>query len=582
MDNLIKCLVAICCLCLALIDQAESELPPTRFNVSFSQLDSCDSFSVPNTGYSYRKFYMLRDLSNNNRKAGERLHLKFYVLTTMDAHILLSVTNHPRINDRVYEIVIGAGANTFSAIRTSMGLRRVATSQEPNLVSLYEPTPIEIVQTQNGELFVYIPGFKSEPLMQFIDNDPLTINYLSFSSFGSNTARWFFDCGFDGYDKEIAEDVHDQTPVGKLLERLNFQAENASLPANLTHMLFHFQTRSLAYEQSNSMLLTRMNMMIHWQDKRLGWRPQDFGSIKSIEHPDLRIWTPHLSVLNGALQSVAEILHSYELRVYANGNVTLYANNLQLTSWCVDSARNWPNERVTCDIELGLILPEEQQPLDLTYDIYRKPIGPHEHVNMPSGWSFSEVSVVPVDTDAARRYNPKGMVQKMAGDVAIEFKLQRNGSFYMTVFYLPLIACQMFLLMSFVLRSNRRSALILIALLITAWGMMYMTRHASPHYVPPLMTAYKALMMTTTYCYILHICIIWLELYPPRSSAPDCLVALINCNGLRCILGLRFADSNYYCDIQENPWRHLAKILNNLSTLLVIVVFALVDITSGV
>jgi len=30
-----------------------------------------------------------------------------------------------------------------------MGLRRVATSQEPNLVSLYEPTPIEIVQTQS-------------------------------------------------------------------------------------------------------------------------------------------------------------------------------------------------------------------------------------------------------------------------------------------------------------------------------------------------------------------------------------------------------------------------------------------------
>jgi len=104
MNNLIKCLLTICCLCLALIDQAESEQPSTRFNVSFSQLDSCESFSVPNTGYGYRKFYMLHELSNNNRKAGERLHLKFYVLTSMDAHILLSVTSHPRVNDRVYEI----------------------------------------------------------------------------------------------------------------------------------------------------------------------------------------------------------------------------------------------------------------------------------------------------------------------------------------------------------------------------------------------------------------------------------------------------------------------------------------------
>jgi len=55
-------------------------------------------------------------------------------------------------------------------------------------------------------------------------------------------------------------------------------------------------------------------------------------------------------------------------------------------------------------------------------------------------------------------------------------------------------------------------------------------------------TAYKAVMMVATYCYILHICMIWLELYPPRSQAPDWLVALINSNVLRCVLGLRFAD----------------------------------------
>ncbi|XP_043643566.1 acetylcholine receptor subunit beta [Drosophila teissieri] len=581
MNNLIKG----CCLCLllVLIDQAESaQSSSTRFNVSFSQLDSCESYSVPNTGYGYRKFYMLRELSNNNRKAGERLHLKFYVLTAMDAHILLSVTNHPRLNDRVYEIVIGAGGNTFSAIRNAMGMRRVATSQEPNLVSPYEPTPIEIVQTQNGELFVYIPGFKKEPLLQFIDEAPLTINYLSFSSFGSNTARWFYDCGFDGYESEIAPIEKEETKTEKLLNQLNIQAENASLPANLSSVLFHFQTRSLAYEQTNSMLQTRMHMMMHWRDSRLGWKPADFDSLESFEHPELRIWKPQMYVLNGALQSMGQVLQSYELRVYANGSITLYAQNLQLASWCVDSARNWPSERVTCDIELGLIGQEGQQNVALIYDDQRKPIAPNEHVNTPSGWSFTQMSVVMVDNDSQRRYSPKGMMQKMSGDVAIEFTLQRNRNFYMTVFYVPLIACQMFVIMSFVLRSTRRSSLILIALLITAWGLMYMTRHASPHYVPPMMTAYKVIMMTTTYCYILHICIIWLELYPPRSKAPSWLVGLINCNVLRCILGLRLADSSDYCDIQENPWRHLAKILNNLSSILVIITFAIVDITSGI
>ncbi|EDV55558.1 acetylcholine receptor subunit beta-type acr-3 [Drosophila erecta] len=569
-------------LLLGLMDQAKSAQSSTRFNVSFAQLDSCESLSVPNTGYGYRKFYILHELSNNNRKAGERLHLKFYVLTAMDAHILLSVTNHPRLNDRVYEIVIGAGGNTFSAIRNAMGMRRVATSQEANLVSVYDPTPIEIVQTQNGELFVYIPGFKKEPLLQFIDEAPLTINYLSFSSFGSNTARWFYDCGFDGYESEIAPIEKEETKIEKLLNQLNIQAENASLPANLSSILFHFQTRSLAYEQTNSMLQTRMHMMMHWRDSRLGWKPKDFDSLESFEHPDLRIWKPHMNVLNGALQSMGEVLQSYQLRVYANGSITLYAQNLQLSSWCVDSARNWPGERVTCDIELGLIGQEGQENVALIYDDLRKPIAPNEHVNTPSGWSITKVSVVMVDDDSQRRYNPKGMMQKMTGDVAIEFTLQGNRSFYMTIFYTPLIACQMFVTMSFILRSTRRSSLILIALLISGWGLMYMTRYASPHYVPPIMTAYKVIMMATTYCYILHICLIWLVLYPPRSKAPDWLVGLINNVVLRFILGLRLANSTDHDDLQENPWRNLAKVLNNLSLFLVTITFAIVDITSGI
>ncbi|XP_016991994.1 acetylcholine receptor subunit beta [Drosophila rhopaloa] len=586
MSNLINwcwCLVAIsyCLLCLAPIDYAESALQQTRFNVSFSQLEFCETY-MANPGYLYRDFFEVHELSNNNKKAGERLHLKFYVMTSMDAHILLSVTNHMRFNDRVYEIVIGAGGNKFSAIRTAMGMRRVATNSDSNLVSLYEPTPIEIVQTQNGELFVYIPGFKKEPLLKFIDESPLTINYLSFSSYGTNTARWFYDCSFDGYDKEIAKVVPKPTPTQKLLNQLNFQAENASLPANLNSLRFHFKTKSIAYEQPNSLLRTRMHMMLHWQDPRLSWKPAEFDNQESFEHKDLRIWTPNLNVLNGALDSMGPVLRSFELRVFASGKITLSAQDLQLTSWCVDSARNWPNERVTCDIELGLIGQEEQGNMALIYDQQNKPIPTNDHVNTLSGWTFKEVSVVPVGNDSSRRYTPKGMLQTVAGDVAIEFTLQRNRNFYMTVFYLPLIACQMFLVMSFVLRSTRRSALILITLLINAWGLMYMTRYASPHYVPPLMSAYKSVMMATTYCYILHICIIWLELYPPRTKAPDCLVAVLNSTLLRCFLGLRPADSSDYCQIQGRPWPHLAKILNNFSSIVIIVIFAIINITTGI
>ncbi|XP_017096832.2 uncharacterized protein NtR [Drosophila bipectinata] len=555
--------------------------PKSRYNITFAQLDTCDSYSIGQSGYAYRDFFMVHSLDNNKARSGERLHLKFYVLTSMDAHILLSVTDRLRPTDRVYEIVIGAGGNTFSAIRTAMGLRRVATNQDRNLLSVYEPTPIEIVQTQNAELFVYIPGFKKEPLLQFVDSSALNINYISFSSFGSNTARWFYDCGFDGFDNELSPDKPEPLVEQKLLDYINLRGEKASQPGNLSSLKFHFRPLSVAYEPENSWLHSTLNFILHWQDDRLSWKPSDYGHLESFEHRDLKIWTPQMYTLNGADYSLQNLLqYRGELRVYSNGNVTMYLNKMWLTNRCVDTARNWPRERVTCDIQLGVIGEVGMESLPLIYDDQRSPVEPNEHVNTPSGWTFNDISVQQVVNGSQSRYSPKHILQAMAGDVVIEFTMQRNSQFYMSVFFVPLAACQIFVILSFVLRSTRRSALILISLLITAWALMYITRHAPPFYVPALMSDFKVLMMVATYCYILHIAIMWLELYPPQAKAPNCLLTVMNSNVLRFVLGLRLADSSVYCDVQEKPWPHLAKILNNLSSIVVIITFAIQDATS--
>ncbi|KAH8320848.1 hypothetical protein KR067_011352, partial [Drosophila pandora] len=575
----------------------------TRFNITFGQLDTCDSYSITASGYAYRDFFMVHSLDNNKARSGERLHLKFYVLTSMDAHILLSVTDRLRPTDRVYEIVIGAGGNTFSAIRTAMGMRRVSTNQDRNLLSVYEPTPIEIVQTQNAELFVYIPGFKKEPLLQFVDTSALNINYISFSSFGSNTARWFYDCSFDGFglllihfvvlkrnpptltsilDNELSPDKPEPLVEQKLLDYINLRGEKASQPGNLSSLKFHFRPLSVAYEPEKYWLHTTLNFIMHWQDDRLAWKPADYGYMESIEHRDLKIWNPQIYTLNGADYYSSRNLVQYraELRVYSNGNVTLYLNKMGLTNQCVDTARNWPHERITCDIQLGVIGEVRMGSLSLIYDDQRSPVAPNEHVNTPSGWTFNDISVQQVVNGSQSRYSPKHTLQTMAGDVAIEFRMQRNSKFYMTVFFVPLTACQIFVILSFVLRSTRRSALILISLLLTAWALMYITRHAPPFYVPALMSDYKVLMIIATYCYVLHVALMWLELYPPRARAPNCLMTIMNSNVLRFVLGLRLADSSVYCDVQEKPWPHLAKILNNLSSIVVVITFAILDVTS--
>lgn len=60
--------------------------------------------------------------------------------------------------------------------------------------------------------------------------------------------------------------MKEETKTEKLLSHLNIQAENASMPANLSSISFHFQTRSLAYEQTSSLLQTRMHMMMVMKD----------------------------------------------------------------------------------------------------------------------------------------------------------------------------------------------------------------------------------------------------------------------------------------------------------------------------
>lgn len=90
-------------LCLALLQRPVAA--NSRYNISFAQLDTCDIIDLAtSSAYAYKDFFMVHTLDNNNIKSNERLHLKFYVLTSMDAHILLSVTSHPRFTDRVYEI----------------------------------------------------------------------------------------------------------------------------------------------------------------------------------------------------------------------------------------------------------------------------------------------------------------------------------------------------------------------------------------------------------------------------------------------------------------------------------------------
>ncbi|KAI9583015.1 neuronal acetylcholine receptor subunit alpha-3 [Glossina fuscipes] len=547
-----------------------------KYNVSLSQMETCKHYAIPATrGYVYTDFFHIRGMNNNKLAANELLHLKFYVMTARDAHILLSVTDHPRLLDRVYEIVIGAGRNKFSTIRTSIGRRRVATDMEANILSVFDPTPIEIVQTKDAEFLVFIPGLRETPLMNFTDVAPLSINYISFTTYDNEPASWFYDCQFDGFATELDDEVKWLLPEKRLLLNIVEKAENATMPVNLKEINFSFQIRAIHYKHDQALLKTRLNMRVNWNDPRLVWNPADFNDMDRIACKDLKIWLPRFVVINAALNTKRRFNPPYQLFIENNGTVTLLINDAVMHTWCPNPLQNWPNELLNCELALG-VSTENLQRLKLVYD-RQSPLS-KTPISALTEWSFKQIAVTSIENSVLARYTNAGIIQSRNGDISVIFEITRNSSFYQNVFIMPIVACQILLILSFLLRGYRRGGLILVVVLILMLGLMFITKHAPSAYVPDILHAYQHVVRIAAACYILHIVIMWMELYPPKIKPSDWLLKILNYSPLRIMLCMRLSDAREYIDVQTEPWREVAKMLNSFSFLITNIVFILVDV----
>ncbi|XP_055843300.1 uncharacterized protein LOC129910071 [Episyrphus balteatus] len=170
----------------------------SKFNTSQSKLEkSCDVYLLLEREYGYKDFFEVSSMKENLKKDNERLHLKFYVMTWSDADIFLSENNN---NDHIYEIALGVYRNTLSTFNTRYApgsdLVTIVEKSSPNMLSTFDPVLVEIIQTNDGEVIVNIPGY-AEPLMKYLDANPLNIKLFSFSTWGKTPAKWFYNCQFD-------------------------------------------------------------------------------------------------------------------------------------------------------------------------------------------------------------------------------------------------------------------------------------------------------------------------------------------------------------------------------------------------
>lgn len=100
--------------------------------------------------------------------------------------------SHKHIH-KPHSAVIGAGANTFSEIRKQRKKNPLKTKSTKGILSPIDPLPLRIRITKEGLIEVTIEG-QDLPLMSATDKNLINVRYLSFSSWGSSQAKWFYDC----------------------------------------------------------------------------------------------------------------------------------------------------------------------------------------------------------------------------------------------------------------------------------------------------------------------------------------------------------------------------------------------------
>lgn len=114
----------------------------------------------------------------------------------------------------------------------------------------------------DGNLLIYIPGYKEEPFMNYTDASPLDIHYISLTTYDNIPARWFYDCAFDGFESELEEELKVLSPHQQLVDNIISKSENASFPPDLNSVKFSFNIVSIRYQHDQGFLQTRFNMIL--------------------------------------------------------------------------------------------------------------------------------------------------------------------------------------------------------------------------------------------------------------------------------------------------------------------------------
>ncbi|XP_074042531.1 neuronal acetylcholine receptor subunit alpha-5 isoform X1 [Leptinotarsa decemlineata] len=477
------------------------------------------------SGSVYKDFYKISESSGENDTL--RLDFHFSVLAPSDAHILLAPSEKVEKGDPVYEIVIGAGGNTFCDIRRKQKSDVRASMRIKGLLSALDPQSFWLHITKDGDIAVGKEG-EQLPFISWVDPDPLPLEVISFSTWSGIEAKWYFDCERNNETQEIEKPLSAHARLRRdLLYHYNPYVRPVIDVSTTTNVTMSLQISHIDLnEQSCRMEVTGVTKLM-WHDEKLNWDPDDYDGIETLHIFRRDIWQPDLVLYNG-VGDIRGILGDSEMIADYKGRVE-WNPPMNLKVWCdgVDMGK-WPKEIHKCGVILGFMRDSARTTLE--FNVNKSSLIFH---------SFSEWSVIEADVISGisleNTFSEPAILQ-------VTFTLKRTSNIVEILLFSPFVVISISLLASFWMDPLGKTKITLTCsqLILTTIMLLALAKIVPSHSqnVPFLVTLYSFTMIALVVALAIAVIVVNLSRNRKNTSVPLILSKMLTNKVISCTLFL--------------------------------------------
>lgn len=519
-----------------------------------AETDTPDCKMLYTFGYGYRQFLHLSESSLHSPLVGGDLLIKFMVRARSDAHVLLSPSPSPEDSEPVYEIVLGAGRNSFSDIRRR---RRAATRASAMTKDILSPTDLRgfWIRINNQGLIQVGTDGDDVPFMYWQDTEPLPIRYFSFCTWSGVVGKWLYDClETDDQDMLVQQNL---TSVEKLRQHLltNYDQyarpvsdPDVQLPIYVGLTAHHIQ---LDTKKSKMMVHGFLSMM--WHDEKMHWDPTDYEDLTTLNLINHEIWQPEIVLYNAVGHGVSP-LGTAGMVVTYDGKV-MWRPPAHLESRCFQNLTFWPWDTQMCTLQFGFW--SEQDSLQLILMENGTQLELHK---TSSEWIVIKLGAETIKASTPWFGDSDGMSETLVNTaLTFKFSLQRLSTIYCYVFILPLLGVVLLSLLTFWISPlrNEKLAIHCISLFLLSAFILKLEDilPATPDEIPYLMKAYSHVTIIVAVSTVISVFIINLTRNSHFKPPPKLICSLLQswiATTMFCLPDLKSANTSMYGKLNEN------------------------------